>query len=369
MTSQGPQPPTVPSEARDSVNLLFGGGFGQRPAQPAAPPRPRRGRRIAAIVGAVAFLLLGGLFVLSESLGNNVQRVPNVFGPIDANTRPAASEALTFLVVGTDSRFNGPITGTNAASSLDAAAQRSDVFMVARITPDRTQADVVSIRRDSWVDIPGRGMDRINAAYMFGGPSLLVQTVENLTKLRIDHFAVIDFAGFQSMVDSVGGIDVDISAASSNAGVNFRQGVNQLDGAAASAYVAQRPGLPEGDPTRAERQQNALRALLSKAVSGGTATNPVGLYNLLDATSRSISVDDTMTNSDIRWLAFEMRGLRPAEVRFLRTPTRGAGQEGAQLVVYLDATRSTELWDALATGSAASYQQRYPMDALGAGPR
>lgn len=372
MTDHGPQPPgVVNDDAREGATLPFDDGFGEQPRLPGtASQRRHRGRRVLVTVGVVVLMLLGALagtvFLLSETLGNNVDRVPNVFGALDENSRPAATAALTFLLVGTDSRSTEPTTGTDAAPGVDAGSQRSDVVMLARINPDRAEAAVVSIPRDSWVDIPGRGMNKINAAYAFGGPTLLIETVENFTNLRVDHFAVIDFAGFQAMVDSVGGIDVGVSAATSDAGVEFRQGVNHLDGAAALTYVRQRYGLPEGDLSRAQRQQNALRALLSKAASGGMMADPAGLYSLLDATSRTVGVDDSLSNGGLRSLAFEMRGLRPSNVTFLSAPFRGLGQEGAQSVVYLDEARSAELWEALRDGRAATYAELHPEDALGA---
>jgi len=144
---------------------------------------------------------------------------------------------------------------------------------------------------------------------------------------------VIDFAGFQSMVDSVGGIDVGIAAATSNQGVDFRRGVNHLNSAQALAYVRQRYGLPNGDLDRAHRQQNALRALLAKAASSGTLSDPIALYDLLDATSRSVGVDDTLSNDSLRSLAFGLRGLRPSAITFLNAPVAGLGREGAQSVV------------------------------------
>ena len=146
--------------------------------------------------------------------------------------------------------------------------------MIARLAEDGQSAAVVSIPRDSWVDIPGHGKNKINAAYAFGGPSLLIRTVENLTELHVDHFAVIDFAGFQAVVDSVGGIDVGISAATSNEGVHFHQGVNHLDGTQALAYVRQRYGLVDGDLDRAQRQQNAMRAVLTKVAVDRRARRP-----------------------------------------------------------------------------------------------
>jgi LCP family protein required for cell wall assembly len=330
----------------------------------------RSGRRVLAGIVVTVLLLIGltagTLFALTESLGNNVARVPGVFGNLDAAARPADSPALTFLLVGSDSRATAPTTGKGAAA--DAGSERSDVLMLARIDPARTGASVVSIPRDSWVDIPGHGQNKINAAYAFGGPPLLIGTVEQLTGVRVDHFAVIDFAGFQSMVDAVGGIDVRVADSTENEGVRFRQGVNHLDGAQALAYVRQRHDLPRGDIDRAQRQQNALRALLDKAASGGMLTDPVQLYRLLDAVSRSVSVDDSLSNGGIRELGIEMRGLRASGLTFVGAPVRGLGREGDQSVVYLDEPRSTELWNALRTDGVAAYTQRNPADTLGETP-
>lgn len=132
--------------------------------------------------------------------------VNDVFGPLDVAQRPAATESLTFLLVGTDSRSPEPTTGAEASGpEYVPGAQRSDVIMLFTLSPDRTGASVVSIPRDSWVPIPGRGLGKINTAYSYGGPTLLINTVEQLTQLRVDHFMVIDFAGFQQMTDAVGG--------------------------------------------------------------------------------------------------------------------------------------------------------------------
>lgn len=267
--------------------------------------------------------------------------MPNAFGSLVDSTRPPPDEALTFLLVGTDTAED-PATGSEADG-----AGRSDVLMIARVDPGRTGATVVSIPRDSWVDIPGRGPNKINAAYAIGGQSLLIQTVEQLTDLRIDHVGIVDFAGFQSIVDAVGGIDVGISAATSYEGVEFRQGVNHLDGAQALAYVRQRVGLTGGDLDRSQRQQNALRAVLTDAAAGGLLSDPIRAYGFLDALTRSVNVDDSLTNGGLRALAFELVGLRPSAVTFIRAPVGGLGGEGTQSVVYLDDGRGAELWTAL----------------------
>ena len=362
-------PATSPLRSSQGSDLLFFDEPGS-----SGPPRRerRRTRRILVGLAVVVLLLLGAVggtvFFLTERLGNNVTRVPDAFHGLDAGARPPANDAVTFLLVGTDSRSTEPTTGADAPAGVDPGSQRSDVLMLARIDPARTGASVVSIPRDSWVDIPGRGFNKINAAYAFGGPSLLIQTVEKLTNVRVDHFAVIDFAGFQAMVDTVGGIDVRVAKATSHDGVQFRQGDNHLDGAQALAYVRQRYDLPRGDIDRAQRQQNALRALLDKAVSSGLLADPVRLYRLLDAVSRSVSIDDTLSNGGMRDLGIKMRGLRPSGVTFLGAPVRGLGREGQQSVVYLDDARSAELWDALTNGSVDAYAQRNHADTLGETP-
>jgi LCP family protein required for cell wall assembly len=294
--------------------------------------------------------------------------VPDVFVGLDESARPVEQAPLNFLLVGTDSRADAPTTGTDAPVGVDAGSQRSDVLMLMQLAPDGDSASVVSIPRDSWVDIPGHGRNKVNAAYAFGGASLLTQTVEQLTGVRVDHFAVIDFAGFEAMVDAVGGIDVQVAEATSNIGVEFRAGLNHLDGAQALAYVRQRYDLPGGDLDRARRQQNALRALLSQAASSGSLSDPIGLVRLVDATSRSVSVDDTLSNGGLRDIAFGAAGLRRSGVTFLSAPVAGLGREGEQSVVYLDDARAGELWTALQSGDTTAYADAHPDDLLGDTP-
>jgi LCP family protein required for cell wall assembly len=223
---------------------------------------------------------------------------------------------------------------------------------------------VVSIPRDSWVSIPGRGQNKINAAYAFGGPALLTQTVENLTGVRVNHFVIVDFAGFQALVDSVGGIDVQVRQTTSDRGVTFRQGMNHLDGANALVYVRQRYGLPNGDLDRIHREQNALKAWLTKAVASGALSNPIVTYKLLDAMKESVSVDDTLSDSGLASLALSARDLQATAISYLSAPVVGLGREGAQAVAYLDAARGRELWNAFRTGTLSEYSAIYPSDKL-----
>ena len=328
-----------------------------------SPPPPRvrrpRGRRAVAVGCLPLVVLLGAgialALIVSERLGNNVTRVHNAFGALDESTRPSPTGALTFLLVGTDSRSET----TPAGVTVNGTSSEGDVVMVAQVAPDRRSATVVSIPRDSWVDIPDRRRNRIATAYSAGGPSLLIRTVEGLTDLRIDHFAVIDFAGFRSMVDAVGGIDVDVPAP---AGA-FGRGAYHMDGAQALAYVRDPSGFTRGD--RARRQQAALRAILTKAASSGTLSDPVQLYDFLDAASRSVGVDDTLSNGGLRALGLKLSEIGPSGVIFVRAPVAGIGQQGGVPAVLLDGARAQELWTALRDGTVADFVARNATDALG----
>jgi LCP family protein required for cell wall assembly len=357
---------TAKAEEDDERRLSRAGDASE---QPATTHQRRRTRRVLLLIVIVLMtmlgLLAGAVFVVSERLASQVHRYPNVFSGLEPDDRPPPTRALTFLFVGTDSLSEQPTTGTEAPlqGQLPGNA-RSDVIMLVQLNADRRGATVVSVPRDAWVPVPGRGRHKINAAFAFGGPSLLVQTVESLTNIRVDHFGVIDFAGFQAMTDAVGGIDVNVLKPTSFGALSFHAGLNHLDGEQALAYVRQRKGLPRGDLDRVQRQQNALRALLSRARSNGTLSDPLRSYELLNAITRWVSVDDTLTNSGLRTLAMDLRGLSGDNVTFLTAPVAGLGREGAQSVVYLDADRGAELWRAIKGGTVRDYLKKYPGDAL-----
>ena len=331
------------------------------PPPPTLPPSVRRRwHRRPFAVGCVALLLilvagLGAVWVASERLGDNVTRVQNAFGGLDEAERPAPTGALTFLLVGTDSRSETTPPGINA----DGSGSDAEVVMIAHVAADRKSATVVSIPRDSVVDIPDRGRGRVSGVYAAGGPSLLVASVEKLTDLRINHFAVIDFAGFRSMVDTLGGIDVDVPVPMSA----FPRGPNHLNGAQALLYVRDRTGVERGE--RARRQQNALRAILDKAASSNTLSDPVRLYDFLDSASHSMGVDDTLSNGGMRALALKLSDLRSSDVVFLRAPVSRLGQDGAGVLMQLDPTRGPELWRAVQQNTVAGYMEQNGQDALG----
>ncbi len=266
------------------------------------PPRRRVGRPSCAGRSSasgcstlvLALAVAGGAWYLADRYGGNIDRVAGVFDGLDEGTRPApaspqvaaAEDPVTFLLVGSDTR--------SQVVDGELPDARSDAIMIARIAGDRQHAQVVSIPRDSWVDIPGHGMNKINAAYAFGGPTLLIQTVENLTGVRIDHYAAISFNGLISMTDALGGVDVVVAATTSNGPYTFQAGPNHLDGDQARWYVGQRYDLAGGDFDRVRRQQNYLRSLFAKLFAAGTFDSPAQIDSVLRTVTGSIAVDDTL---------------------------------------------------------------------------
>ncbi|MGY1745215.1 LCP family protein [Blastococcus sp. SYSU D00695] len=334
------------------------------------PTRVRRALAGAGVLAVVlAVLLGGGVWFLADRYAGNIDRVADVFDALDEESRPApptpeqptAEDPVTFLLVGTDTR------GT--ADEGIAAGGRSDAIMIARIGGDRQHAQLVSIPRDSWVDIPGHGKNKINAAYAFGGPTLLIQTVEQLTGVRIDHYVSIDFEGIIQVTDDLGGVDVVVAQATSNGPYTFPAGVNHLDGDQARWYLAQRYGLEGGDFDRVRRQQQFLEALFTKLFSSDTFTDPGKLDAALRAVTSAVAVDDSLSNTDLLSMAYSLRGLRPENVESFTAPVLGTGREGASSVVYLDTVTGQRMWTYLRRDSLSSNAAEFSEEALPGVPR
>lgn len=310
---------------------------------------------MAAAVAAltlVAVLAAGvGAFALLHQRIGDLRSIPDVFAGLDEATRPAApgpgaggGRPVTFLLVGTDTRADGATTGTAATEA--GADARADTIMLARFKGGG-EVSVVGIPRDSWVEVPGHGKNKINAAYAFGGPSLLVRTVEQLTNVRVDHFAVVDFAGFAAVTDAIGGVEVQVDTPSSNLGHTFQRGRQLMNGEQALAFVRQRHGLPGGDFDRIQRQQAYLLGVVRTLGEKRIWTNPGAVGDLVDAATRSISVDDSLGTAGLLALAAQARTVRGDRVAFSLAPVAGVGMEGAQSVVYLDLDATERLGDRL----------------------
>ncbi len=309
---------------------------------------------ILAIVGVLALAVGIFAFMLNHSL-SNIDRVPVT---LDDSVRPAPveNEAINLLLLGADA---GSARDPGGNSILEDAASgkwptgkyRSDATMVVHISADRKTTYVASIPRDSYVPVydskgKKRETTKINAALSLYGPSGAISTVENLTGLRIDHLAMVDWDGFEDITNALGGVKITTAG----------EGTRELNGKEALAYVRERHSLPGGDFGRVKRQQNFLRSMMTAILNRGTMTNPIKLRSTLSAITKNIAVDDDWSNSGIRSLAFSMRSTRSGNVTFMTIPTNGTGSDPvAGSIVNVDYELSDQLFEAMRDDDVAAF--------------
>ena len=240
------------------------------------------------VIGIVVAVVLLWLIAVPVFAWSQIARVDAEPG----GERPADQPGTTFLLVGSDSREG--VVGRGAQ-----AARHRQLRRPARPTPScscrsRPAADpaLISVPRDSYVAIPGRGENKINAAYAFGGPELLVETVEQSTGLRIDAYTEIGFGGFVNVIDALGGIQMCLPTAieDRDSNLNLPKGCQVLNGANALGYVRMRKADPRGDLGRVERQRQMLAAVAKEAASPLTVVNPVRYWSVLTSGAGSVAI-------------------------------------------------------------------------------
>ncbi|WP_085995315.1 LCP family protein [Nocardia testacea] len=278
---------------------------GRRPAAP-PPRRPRRKRHIGrwflVILLALLALLVYGVVELDGSL-TRIDALP------DYEDRVGNTAGTNWLLVGSDSRAGLSEEETSGlATGGEVGDPRTDTIILVHVPPSG-RTTLVSLPRDSYVDIPGYGQDKLNAAFAFGGAPLLTQTVETATGLHIDHYAEIGFAGFAGVVDALGGIDICVPQAIDDplAGIDLPAGCQELNGPQALGFVRSR-ATALADIDRMNNQRLFLSALLEKATSPATLANPFALWPMAGNVADSLTVDKGDHIWDLARLAWALRG-------------------------------------------------------------
>lgn len=269
---------------------------------------------VATVLAVVAAVFVGSLARSFDT------RTETIADPFPAGDRPTpAGAAENVLLIGSDSRAGLDPDGDHTAGG------RSDTLMLAHVPADRRHVYLMSIMRDAWVDVPGHGQAKVNAAYAWGGVPLTVQTVEQLLDVRIDHVAEIDFAGFEDVTDALGGVTVQSPQDFDARGHHFVRGANRLDGEQALAFVRERHAFADADHTRVRNQQAFLRGVFDQVVSRGTLTDPGRLQEFVAATSEHLAVDPGLDAATIARLGWSLRGVRPDDLVTFTMPTAGGG--------------------------------------------
>ena len=221
--------------------------------------------------------------------------------------RPAEQPGATYLVVGSDSREGLTKAERKELGTGSATGQRTDTIMLLHTGSGPNL--LMSIPRDSLVEIPGHGRTKINAAFAYGGPKLLIRTIEDNTGIRIDHYVEIGFGGFVGVVNAVGGIEICPTTDMRDrlANLDIKKGCQQADGVTALGYARSRHSDPQyGDITRAEHQREVVSAVGDEVISPWTFLNPVRYFRVNTAAAESLTVDEETGPFDMARFAWAM---------------------------------------------------------------
>lgn len=265
-----------------------------RPLPQARPPKKRKkktGRIIALLVVLSLFAWPLGLMMWANTKLNHVEALSGA-----ANT-----PGTTYLIAGSDSREDGSVGGDNKGA-------RADTIMLLHV-PKSGPTALISLPRDIYVPIPGHNSNKINASFSFGGPALLVETVEALTGLTVDHYVEVGFSGVTGIVDAIGGVELclDYDVKDPQSQLDWQAGCHLSDGDTALAFARMRKADPLGDIGRAQRQRQVIGAISSSLKSPAKLLNPKTQTSMVKAGTGALVVSEGTGFLDLGKMALAFR--------------------------------------------------------------
>ncbi|MFI0447805.1 LCP family protein [Actinomadura sp. 6N118] len=327
---------------------------------PRAAMSARRQRRFLMLTGTMsAFVLLtaGGAWGFQNYVTGALDKVK--VGGLGKD-KDAPKGAMNILVAGVDRREGLTRAQQKAARLGREPGERSDTMMLVHISRNHDRVTVINLPRDSYVMIPshksngseGSKGNRVPArhgkltwAYQFGGRDLMVDTVKQATNVSIDHLIEVNFYGFVSMVDALGGVDVctEEPVNDPKSGLKLAAGKSHLDGLKALSFARARYSLTGGsDLGRIDRQQQFMSAMMKQALSSKTLSDPVKSTKFLNAALKSLTVDEKLAKN-LPKLADQMKDLSTDNLTFAKIPLSNPGYN--TMLWNATAPQSTVLWD------------------------
>ena len=303
-------------------------------------------------------------------LGRITAAIPKIDAFSGLDNRPKKeSSAVNYLIVGSDTReglSRAEIKRLKVGGTDVAAGKRSDTMLLVHISKKRDKAAIISVPRDSYAKIPehenSQGKlipatySKINSAFNWGGAPLLIQTFEEMSGLRIDHYVEINFVGFVRMVDALGGVEIctkkDIDDPKSH--LVLPAGRHVLDGVDSLKYVRTRQFDGLGDLGRMKRQQEFAGAMLRKATSAGVLLNPVKMVDFISSALDSVVTDEGLNQGDLLTLGKQLRNLSASNVRTLTIPLKyyNYSKNGVSAAVLWDPVLAPELFERIKNDDA-----------------
>ncbi|MEU8496299.1 LCP family protein [Streptomyces lavendulae] len=315
--------------------------------------------RIAAVLSLVVLGSGAVGHAVMTGLDTGIERVDPFK---DMKNRPQAGHGVNFLLVGTDGREKITPEEKREYRLGGAPCHCTDTVMLVHLSADRERASVISLPRDSYAEVPahqdlvtGKAHKahpvKLNAAYAEGGPNLTVRTVENMTRVKIDHYLEVDFTSFMKTVDAMGGVEICTAKAMHDTytGLDLLPGTHRLTGGQALQYVRSRHVDGASDLGRMQRQQRFIAALIKQATGGGVLLNPVKFKEVSSTLLGSVRADRGFGSEQMLALGQAMRGFTPSSSEFASVPVGDPSFQvkGIGSTVKWDEPKAAKLFEAL----------------------
>ena len=266
------------------------------------------------------------------------------------------SPGTDILLLGSDSR-------AGSADAAKVSGQRADTIMLMHIPKDGSGVYLISIMRDSWVNIPGYGSAKVNAALNYGGIGLQVATIEQLLGIKIDHVAEIDFTGFKDLTNAVGGVDVQVPVAFKTGVWSYTPGTMHMDGSTALAFVRERYSFAAGDYQRVRNQRAYLRGLYNTLKTQGALSSIGKFKTVVDSLSGYLTVDKGLDSSQVANLAAPVITNGSTAMHMMSLPNAGPGWSmDGQSIVLVDQKANADLPRALQNDKITDFTSVYGED-------